>query len=364
MNKDARGPTSDVQLLEKLFETVGSPDHISSAGGTGLNSGLTVSAHKMAPTALVNPRGLTEPLETNRAIGHPVLDATSAPHQIQDLSQILLPGDGLRVFAFLVLHMMIHTGILDENPGELKLVVLQTVEQGSVPGQVPRVPVNPGILSEQLNTSPRVPFLGVPHSKPGHVVATVVNGCDLQVRLRNSQEDLETVSKAQASCHEERSLSIAILQVPVQTRGSSEFLDVAAEHSSMESSLTPHILNVEMEILNPKQLLHDVLAPHCVTSQEEGSLAVLGPDVDINPGLQQEEIQQMTVASIGSVVKTRPEILSIFSPADIGTIGQQDPGQIQVSSLAGLQEEIPGGDGWRQRHPAWPGNLASALLLR
>ena len=27
---------SDVQLLEKLFETVGSPDHRSSAGGTGL----------------------------------------------------------------------------------------------------------------------------------------------------------------------------------------------------------------------------------------------------------------------------------------------------------------------------------------
>ena len=78
-----------------------------------------------------------------------------------------LPGDGLGVFPSVVLDIQIDPGVVEENPGEPDLVVLETEEEGGVPGLVPRVPVHVGFLGEQLDTTQTVPKpLRAPHSQP------------------------------------------------------------------------------------------------------------------------------------------------------------------------------------------------------
>lgn len=51
------------------------------------------------------------------------------------------------------------------------------------------------------------------------------------------------------------------------------------------------------------------------------------------------------MTKMGSAVKTGPP-QPICDPVDSGTIGQQSPGQIQVTFIAGLQEDILDGEVW------------------
>ena len=64
-----------------------------------------------------------------------------------------LPGDSLGVFPGLVLDMEIHPGVAEEDLGQVQLLLLETDEEGSVPGLVPGVPLHAGLLGEQLHTS-------------------------------------------------------------------------------------------------------------------------------------------------------------------------------------------------------------------
>ena len=72
--------------------------------------------------------------------------------------------------------------------------------------------------------------------EPGHVAPCDISDCQVELRLRNSQDDLENVSTAMESCRKERSFSITILHVPLQSGGSSQKLNTARRqiHSAAE----------------------------------------------------------------------------------------------------------------------------------
>ena len=128
----------------------------------------------------------------------------------------------------------------------------------------------------------------------------------------------------------------------------------------MKSSPAMVTLTVDVDILNLEQLPDDVLSPP-ETSLHKRSTVQSVFDVDINPGLSQEEIHQIPVVTFGSEVKSGPEKTLLPPPVDIRSPRQEDSGQLQVSIMAGIEEEISGREGRRERHTDWTCSFLSLL---
>ena len=110
-----------------------------------LREGKVSSSYRILTTACCDLRSTQDPRYLRYSAPCFVKIKTSKEEhkgRIKDL-----PGDSLGVIPSDVLDNQTDPGVDEENPGHLNPVVLETEEEGDVPGLVPRVLVHAGVLA-------------------------------------------------------------------------------------------------------------------------------------------------------------------------------------------------------------------------
>ena len=174
--------------------------------------------------------------ETDRTLRDPASYVVSvgSAHQAQDVQvslpgNILLnfliklpsPGDGLQVLAVSVHGVKIHPRSVDKAARHLHLVVLKAEHHWSVAIPVLDVPVHSPVSTEQLQASLAVSSILL-DSNLGDISTSAVSDSEIQTRLRNRQDDLETFSTAILYCRGQRIVASNSPDIPVNTSHSSQ----------------------------------------------------------------------------------------------------------------------------------------------
>ena len=84
-----------------------------------------------------------------------------------DKKYYLRPGNVLNELPVPVGNMRVDTRTVEKDLGHLHLVILDAEHEGGVPGPVPGVPLQPGVLTEELQAPDGVSAAGVLHRQPG-----------------------------------------------------------------------------------------------------------------------------------------------------------------------------------------------------